>query len=93
MQHILYEEMMLADIASATMDLPKSVSFTAIRKIELVVPSRRHGLRRIIDNAAANAGFTPVAASGDGYLAGHLRIGCFDADGNDPAGNCTAQSS
>lgn len=56
-QHILDEEMMLARSASATANLPKSVSFAAVRKTELVVPSRRHGLRRIIDNAAANAGF------------------------------------
>jgi LysR family transcriptional regulator, nitrogen assimilation regulatory protein len=57
-QHILDEEMMLAHSASTTTNLPKSVSFTAVKKVELVIPSRRHGLRRIIDNAAANAGFT-----------------------------------
>jgi DNA-binding transcriptional LysR family regulator len=49
--------MMLGHGASIATSLPKSVSLTALRKIELVVPSRRHGLRRIIDNAAASAGF------------------------------------
>jgi DNA-binding transcriptional LysR family regulator len=58
MQHILEEEMMLAHNASTASNLPKSVSFTAVRKLELVIPSRRHGLRRIIDDAAANAGLT-----------------------------------
>jgi DNA-binding transcriptional LysR family regulator len=58
MQHILDEEMMLAHSASSAMRLPKAVSFTSVRTIELVLPSRRHGLRRIIDDAAANAGFS-----------------------------------
>jgi LysR family transcriptional regulator, nitrogen assimilation regulatory protein len=57
MQHILDEEMMLAHAASADWTLPKQVSFAAINKLDLVIPSRRHGLRRILDEIAANAGF------------------------------------
>jgi LysR family transcriptional regulator, nitrogen assimilation regulatory protein len=57
MQPILDEEMMLAHAASAEWTLPKQVSFPAIRKLDLVIPSRRHGLRRILDETAANAGF------------------------------------
>lgn len=57
MQHILDEEMMLAYAAAADRTLPKQVSFAAIRKLDLVIPSRRHGLRRILDETAANAGF------------------------------------
>jgi LysR family transcriptional regulator, nitrogen assimilation regulatory protein len=56
-QPILDEEMMLAHAASSDWTLPKQVSFPAIRKLDLVIPSRRHGLRRILDEAAANAGF------------------------------------
>jgi len=57
MQPILDEEMMLAHAASAEWTLPKAVSFLAVKKLELVLPSRRHGLRRILDETAANAGF------------------------------------
>jgi LysR family transcriptional regulator, nitrogen assimilation regulatory protein len=58
MQHILDEEMMLACSAAEAANLPKSMSFSAISRVDLVIPSRRHGLRRIIDDAAANAGVT-----------------------------------
>jgi LysR family transcriptional regulator, nitrogen assimilation regulatory protein len=37
--------------------LPKVVSFDRLGSLDLVMPSRRHGLRRILDDAAANAGF------------------------------------
>ncbi|MBV9460308.1 MAG: LysR family transcriptional regulator, partial [Bradyrhizobium sp.] len=57
MQPILDEEMMLAHAASGAWTLPKQVAFTALKKLDLVIPSRRHGLRRILDEAAANAGF------------------------------------
>jgi LysR family nitrogen assimilation transcriptional regulator len=57
MQHILDEEMILAHAASAEWSLPMLVSLSAIKKIDLVIPSRRHGLRRILDEGAANAGF------------------------------------
>ena len=57
MQPILDEEMMLAHAACSEWTLPKQVSFPAIRKLDLVIPSRRHGLRRILDETAASAGF------------------------------------
>src|ERR1700744_1147260 len=57
MQPILDEEMMLAHAASSEGSLPKQVSFPALKKLDLVIPSRRHGLRRILDETAANAGF------------------------------------
>lgn len=40
MQPILDEEMMLAHAASSERTLPKQVSFPAIRKLDLVIPSR-----------------------------------------------------
>jgi len=57
MQPILDEEMMLAHAASREWTSPKAVSFLAVKKLDLVLPSRRHGLRRILDETAANAGF------------------------------------
>jgi LysR family nitrogen assimilation transcriptional regulator len=58
MQHILDEEMLLAHSATDAVKLPKSMSFAALGKLDLVLPSRRHGLRRIIDDAAGSAGLT-----------------------------------
>ena len=57
-RHILDEEMMLAYGASNKMALPKVVSFERIESLDIVIPSRRHGLRRILDDAAAEAGFS-----------------------------------
>jgi LysR family transcriptional regulator, nitrogen assimilation regulatory protein len=34
------------------------VPFPSLNKLELVISSRRHGLRRILDDAAAEAGFS-----------------------------------
>ena len=34
------------------------VSFDRLEGLDLVIPSRRHGLRRILDDAAAEAGFS-----------------------------------
>jgi LysR family nitrogen assimilation transcriptional regulator len=56
--HILDEEMMLAYGASNKVALPKVVSFDRIESLDIVIPSRRHGLRRILDDAAADAGFS-----------------------------------
>jgi LysR family transcriptional regulator, nitrogen assimilation regulatory protein len=55
--HILDEEMMLARGTGNKMPLPKTVSFKRLESLDLVIPSRRHGLRMILDNAAAAAGF------------------------------------
>lgn len=57
-RHILDEEMMLAYGASNKAALPKVVSFERIEGLDIVIPSRRHGLRRILDDAAAEAGFS-----------------------------------
>lgn len=57
-RHILDEEMMLAYGASNEMALPKVVSFDRIESLDIVIPSRRHGLRRILDDAATEAGFS-----------------------------------
>jgi DNA-binding transcriptional LysR family regulator len=56
-RHILDEEMMLAHSAGNRVKLPRVVSFSRLEGLELVIPSRRHGLRRILDDAAAQAGF------------------------------------
>ena len=56
--HILDEEMMLAYGASNKVALPKVVSFDRIESLDIVIPSRRHGLRRILDDAATDAGFS-----------------------------------
>lgn len=55
--HILDEEMMLAHAAMRRLSLPKPVTFDRLKNLDLVIPSRRHGLRRILDDAAAEAGF------------------------------------
>lgn len=57
-RHILDEEMMLAYGASNKMALPKVVSFDRLESLDIVIPSRRHGLRRVLDDAAAEAGFS-----------------------------------
>jgi len=57
-RHILDEEMMLAYGASNKIALPKVVSFDRIESLDIVIPSRRHGLRRILDDAATEAGFS-----------------------------------
>jgi LysR family transcriptional regulator, nitrogen assimilation regulatory protein len=55
--HILDEEMMLACRTGSKTRIPKTISFKRLEGLDLVIPSRRHGLRMILDNAAAAAGF------------------------------------
>jgi LysR family nitrogen assimilation transcriptional regulator len=55
--HILDEEMMLARGTGNKLPLPKTVSFKRLESLDLIIPSRRHGLRMILENAAAAAGF------------------------------------
>jgi LysR family nitrogen assimilation transcriptional regulator len=57
-RHILDEEMLLAHGVGQRLALPKVVSFDRIEGLDIVIPSRRHGLRRILDDAAAEAGFS-----------------------------------
>jgi LysR family transcriptional regulator, nitrogen assimilation regulatory protein len=56
-RHILDEEMMLACALDNPLQLPKVVSFDRLEGLDIAIPSRRHGLRRILDDAAAEAGF------------------------------------
>lgn len=53
--HILDEEMMLACRAGMKTDLPNLVPYRRLSDLGLVLPSRRHGLRRILDTAAGEA--------------------------------------
>ena len=55
--HILDEEMMLACGTDNKMQFLKAISFKQLKNLDLVIPSRRHGLRMILDNAATAAGF------------------------------------
>ena len=57
-RHILDEEMLLALGTANKLALPRVVSFDRLENLDLVIPSRRHGLRRILDDAAAEAGFS-----------------------------------
>jgi LysR family transcriptional regulator, nitrogen assimilation regulatory protein len=56
--HILDEEMLMAHAAGRTSSLPKLVRFERLEHLDLVIPSRRHGLRRILDDAATQAGIS-----------------------------------
>ena len=55
--HILDEEMKLARGTGNKVPLSRTVSFKRLESLDLIIPSRRHGLRMILDNAAAAAGF------------------------------------
>lgn len=54
-KHILDEQMMLAHSAAVDLGLPKNVPYTRLAELDVVIPSRRHGLRRILDDAAARS--------------------------------------
>lgn len=53
--HILDEEMMLAQGRDSKAVLPNPVPYKKLKDLGLVLPSRRHGLRRILDAAATEA--------------------------------------
>jgi LysR family nitrogen assimilation transcriptional regulator len=55
--HILDEEMMVGRRSGNETQCSKTISFKRLESLDLVIPSRRHGLRMILDNAAATAGF------------------------------------
>jgi DNA-binding transcriptional LysR family regulator len=55
---ILDEEMMLARRPDSALELPAVVPFTQLKDVDIVIPSRRHGLRRILDAAAAEGDFS-----------------------------------
>ena len=54
---ILDENMMFAHSADNTTTFPKKVPLEMLGRLDLIVPSRRHGLRKILDDAASEAGF------------------------------------
>jgi DNA-binding transcriptional LysR family regulator len=56
--HILDEEMMLARGPKNKMALPNVVSCRRLKDLNIVIPSRRHGLRRILDTTAAESDFS-----------------------------------
>lgn len=56
--HILDEEMMLARGPKNTTTLPNVVPYRRLKDFGLVLPSRRHGLRRILDAAATDSQIT-----------------------------------
>lgn len=57
-RHILDEEMMLAYGPSNKVELPTVVPYRRLKDLSIVIPSRRHGLRRILDATAAEVDFT-----------------------------------
>lgn len=54
--HILDEEMVLAVRAGSPLQVPAPLRFTDLGRLDLVMPSKRHGLRAILDTLAAEAG-------------------------------------
>jgi LysR family transcriptional regulator, nitrogen assimilation regulatory protein len=56
--HILDERMMFAHGKTNRTRFPKNVPFEQLGRLDLILPSRRHGLRLILDNAASDAGVT-----------------------------------
>ena len=54
---ILDEEMVLVTSASAEPPVPAPVSLRDVVKLKLVVPSKRHGLRQVLDQHAEAEGF------------------------------------
>nr|ADE20405.1 putative LysR type transcriptional regulator [Cupriavidus basilensis] len=49
---LLDEEMVLATSAAHGLDLPGSVQLASLPAVELVLPTKRHGLRGVLDSAA-----------------------------------------
>jgi LysR family transcriptional regulator, nitrogen assimilation regulatory protein len=56
--HILDERMMFAYGKKNRTRFPKNVPFEQLGRLDLILPSRRHGLRLILDSAASEAGVT-----------------------------------
>ena len=89
-RHILDEEMMLAHGAGNRLALPKVVSFDRLEGLDIVIPSRRHGLRRILDDAAAEAGFSLKPRLEIDTLSADLRSDRDDRSGDGAAGHRAA---
>jgi len=54
--HILDEEMVFACRAAAPLPVPAHLTFAHLATCDLVMPSKRHGLRMILEEQAAEAG-------------------------------------
>lgn len=57
---ILNEELLIASSATTRLNIPLPVPFAALGQLKLVLPSRRHGLRIVIDQALAAQGIELV---------------------------------
>ncbi len=55
-QHILDEEMVFACRQEAALQVPADLSFADLARFDLIMPSKRHGLRMILEEQAAEAG-------------------------------------
>lgn len=55
MEVVLNEEMVLACRSSSATGIPSKLAFEHLSRLDLVLPSRRHGLRTILDDRAAEA--------------------------------------
>lgn len=55
-QHILDEEMVFAVRTDAPVNVPRQLGFADLDGLDLVLPSKRHGLRAILEAQAADAG-------------------------------------
>lgn len=55
-QHILDEEMVFATRTDSPLNVPESLGFSDLGGLDLVLPSKRHGLRAILEAQAAEAG-------------------------------------
>lgn len=54
--HVLDEEMVFAARKDSALRVPAHLSFADLAGLDLVMPSKRHGLRAILDEQAAEAG-------------------------------------
>lgn len=55
---ILFESLLLVGNARSNLALDRPVEFGSLTEFDLVLPSPRHGLRRIVDDFAGRAGLT-----------------------------------
>ncbi|WP_191833421.1 LysR family transcriptional regulator [Pseudomonas fluorescens] len=55
---VMMENLVLVGAPTAGLQLDKPVNFASLAQQPLVLPSQRHGLRKIMDQCAADAGFT-----------------------------------
>ncbi|MFG1359674.1 LysR family transcriptional regulator [Xanthobacter pseudotagetidis] len=56
--HVLDEDMVFACRRGATLSVPRDLMIEHLTRYDLVLPSRRHGLRNVLEEHAAEAGIT-----------------------------------